>query len=235
VHTRTGRLQRSPAGQAGDASSESRSRSGRKAKGRGRPRNESLDTAILDTTLRVLAETGYEAFTVREVIARTGVSSATLYRRWPSARDLVRAALASIAPESEDIDRGSLEEDLTEFLDRLGTALGRRGDLADAGRLGVQSDPALAELVKTTFVQPRQQVLNRILERARSRGELGSLPPIEDVWSLLIGPVHHRIFVRRARFTKAFLRTTVAFGLAGLRDCGRRPKRSSTGRKAMRR
>jgi AcrR family transcriptional regulator len=220
VHTRTGRPQRSPDWQARTASSERGSRGGRKAQGRGRPRDESLDTTILDTTLRVLAETGYEAFTVREVIARTGVSSATLYRRWPSARDLVRAALRSIAPESEDIDRGSLEGDLTEFLDRLGTALGRRGDLVDAGHLGVQSDPVLAELVKSTFVRPRQQALKRILERARSRGELGSLPPIEDVWSLLVGPVHHRIFVRRARFTKAFLRTTVAFGLAGLRAPG---------------
>lgn len=188
---------------------------------------------ILDATLQLLAETGYEAFTVREVVARTGVSSATLYRRWPSARDLVRAALGSIAPESGDIDRGSLEGDLTEFLDRLGTALGRRGDLADAGRLGVQSDPVLAELVQTTFVRPRQQALKRILERAQGRGELGPLPSLEDCWSLLVGPVHHRIFVRRARFTKAFLRTTVAFGLAGLHAPGSssRGTRSQTRRK----
>lgn len=189
---------------------------------------------ILDTTLRILAESGYEAFTVREVVARTGVSSATLYRRWASARDLVCAALGSIAPESEDIDRGSLERDLTEFMDRFGTALGRRGDLADAGRLGVQSDPALAELVRTTFVRPRQRALRRILERAQGRGELGPVPSIEDCWSLLVGPVHHRIFVRRARFTKAFLRTTVAFGLAGLRapDLASRRARSQTRRKA---
>jgi AcrR family transcriptional regulator len=175
---------------------------------------------LLDATLRLLAETGYDGFTVREVIARTGVSSATLYRRWPTARDLVRAALGSVVPESEDIDRGSLESDLTEFLDRLGTALGRRGDLADAGCLGVQSDPVLAELVQTTLVRPRQQALKRILERARHRGELGPVPSIEDCWSLLVGPIHHRIFVRRARFTKAFLRTTVAFGLAGLYALG---------------
>jgi AcrR family transcriptional regulator len=185
---------------------------------------------ILDTTLALLAETGFEAFTVREVVARAGVSSATLYRRWPSAQDLVRAALGSIAPESEDIDRGSLEEDLTEFLDRLGTALGRRGDLAGAGRLGVKSDPVLGQVVQDTFVRPRQQALRRILERAQIRGELGPLPRIEDSWSLLIGPIHHRIFVRRARFTKAFLRTAVAFGLSGLRALGSSSNGSRTQR-----
>jgi AcrR family transcriptional regulator len=193
---------------------------------RGRRRDAELDTAILDATLRVLAETGYEAFTVREVIARTGVSSATLYRRWPTARDLVHAALGSIAPEPEDVDRGSLEADLAEFLGRLGAALGRRQGLADLGHLGVASDPAVAELVHTTFVRPRQQALRRVLERARGRGELGRVPSIEDCWSLLVGPIHHRLFVRRARFTKAFGRTTVAFALAGLRALGPPPGRA---------
>jgi hypothetical protein len=97
----------------------------------------------------------------------------------------------------------------------------------------VQSDAVLAELVQTTFVRPRQQALKRILERARRRGEIGPLPSIEDCWSLLVGPVHHRIFVRRARFTKAFLGTTVAFGLAGLGALGSSSKgaRSQTRRK----
>jgi hypothetical protein len=84
--------------------------------------------------------------------------------------------------------------------------------------------------VQDTFVRPRQQALRRILERAQIRGELGPLPRIEDSWSLLIGPIHHRIFVRRARFTKAFLRTAVAFGLSGLRALGSSSNGSRTQR-----
>jgi hypothetical protein len=95
----------------------------------------------------------------------------------------------------------------------------------------VASDPAVADLVHTIFVRPRQQALRRILERARGRGELGRLPTIADAWSLLVGPIHHRIFVRRAPFTKAFRRTTVAFALAGLRALGPPAKRSRARRK----
>ncbi|MBU3702145.1 MAG: helix-turn-helix transcriptional regulator, partial [Acidimicrobiia bacterium] len=65
----------------------------------GRQRSEAADHAILSATLDLLSETGYGALTVAAVIARSGVSSATLYRRWPTKQDLVAAALASLHAE----------------------------------------------------------------------------------------------------------------------------------------
>ena len=46
------------------------------------------------------------------------------------------AALRSIGPEPVDIDTGSLESDLAEFVDLVGGALSRREGLAGAGSVG---------------------------------------------------------------------------------------------------
>ena len=55
----------------------------------GRKRDASRDVAILQATLSVLAETGYERMTTDMVAARAGASKATMYRRWPSKAELV--------------------------------------------------------------------------------------------------------------------------------------------------
>jgi AcrR family transcriptional regulator len=202
---------------------------------RGRKRSPEIDRAILDATLAVLAEVGVERFTANEVIARTGVSSATLYRRWPTMQDLVAAAIQSIGPEPVDIDTGSLEGDLAEFVELIGSALSRREGLAGAGSLGLKPDPILSDLIQNLFIRPRQKALLRILQRARRRGELGPLAPTEDCWSYVMGPVHHRIFLRREPFTGAFLRSTVLFVAAGLRAlCARGDGSERGGRHAHR-
>ena len=56
-------------------------------------RGEAADAAILDATIEVLGEQGYGGLTVSAVIERAGVSSATLYRRWPTKLELVMAAI----------------------------------------------------------------------------------------------------------------------------------------------
>ncbi len=63
----------------------------------GRQRSEAADQAILGATLDLLALDGYGGMTMAAVIARSGVSSATLYRRWPTKQELVVAALGLAA------------------------------------------------------------------------------------------------------------------------------------------
>src|SRR4249919_3171526 len=98
----------------------------------GRQRSEAADQAILAAALDVLALDGYSGMTMAAVIAKAGVSSATLYRRWPAKQDLVAAALASLHAEIVDIDTGSLEGDVTALVRSIAaTATVRREDLAE--------------------------------------------------------------------------------------------------------
>ena len=63
----------------------------------GRKRDRTRDAPILDATLAVLAEAGYERMTIDMVAARAGAARATVYRRWATKADLVLAAVARLS------------------------------------------------------------------------------------------------------------------------------------------
>lgn len=184
----------------------------------GRQRSVEADKAILSAALDELAESGYAGFTVAAVIARAGVSSATLYRRWATKEELVAAALASLHPEPVDIDTGSLEGDVTALVARMAKSMSvRRDDLAGVLSAELRHDDQLRAAIDAKFVAPRLALIADILGRARDRGELDDPPSAEVVWSLMAGPLHHRAYLRDKPLTPTFLRTTTTFILAGLR------------------
>ena len=63
------------------------------ARGPGRPRDPAADRAILQATIELLGEEGYEGLSIEAVAARAGVGKTTVYRRWPSKEPLVVDAI----------------------------------------------------------------------------------------------------------------------------------------------
>lgn len=192
----------------------------------GRQRSREADRAILAAATETLAEEGYGGFTMQKVIARAGVSSATLYRRWSSADELVLAALRSIQAESVDIDTGSLDGDLEAFIDYLAQALDRMGDIAVAEASGPRAPEALRREVGRLFALPRRAMLRSILERAQQRGELVTLPSLDLCWAYVISPVHHWLYLQGEPLTREFVvntRTVLGAGLRALAAGGENP------------
>lgn len=183
----------------------------------GRQRSQAADDSILAAALDVLAADGYGGLTMSAVIAAAGVSSATLYRRWPTKQQLVAAALASLHSAVVDIDTGSLEGDVAEFLRSSADTMSvRRADLAEDVAVELRRNPDFRAAVNEKFVVPRLVVLGHILDRARNRGELGPGLSAEVAMSFINGPLHHRVFVMGGEPTPAFLRSVVAAALASL-------------------
>ncbi len=183
----------------------------------GRQRSEAADQAILGATLDVLAADGYAGLTMAAVIARSGVSSATLYRRWPTKHDLVTAALASLHHEIVGIDTGSLAGDVAAFVRSIADAMAvRREDVAEQVAVAVRHNPEFSAAVREKFQVPRLAVLAAILEQARARGELGAGLSAEVAVSFVAGPLHHRVYVLGQPISPSFLRSTVAAALAAL-------------------
>src|SRR5581483_10849004 len=96
----------------------------------GRPRDETRDAAILDATLRILGDVGYDRLTIDAVATEARASKATVYRRWPGKAALVVDAIQSLNPYAagtggEPPDTGSLRGDLlagvSNFAERLNT------------------------------------------------------------------------------------------------------------------
>jgi len=184
----------------------------------GRQRSEAADEAILDATLAVLAEHGYAGLTMAAVIERSGVSSATLYRRYTTKVGLVTAAIASLLPRPVNTDTGSLEGDLSALIRHVAQSIERRNERAvQALRLEKQRDPELHACLRERFLAPRLADLKAILTRAKKRGEIDAIPPPDMALSLITGPLYHRAYHLDEPLTPAFVKSTIAFAVRALR------------------
>ena len=160
------------------------------------PRVERSKAAILEATLDLLAEEGVGGLTVDAVAARAGVGKATVYRHWSSRAELIVDAISSLVTDDEDLDRGSLRDDLQ-------AAYGRICNVCSTGVMSrvlptlaeaAARDPELATVHKD-FVARRRRHLMAAIERAAARGELrpGLDPSI--VADLVAGPMFYKKLV----------------------------------------
>jgi len=67
------------------------------AEKRGRPLDLSRNRVILETTIDLLAENGYDSLTIEAVASKAKVGKGTIYRRWSSKTELVIDAAVSMS------------------------------------------------------------------------------------------------------------------------------------------
>ena len=183
----------------------------------GRRRSADADVAILEATLDLLGALGFGGLTVAAVIVRAGVSSATLYRRWPTKERLVAAAVSSLHPEPSAPDTGSLAGDIATLVQEVAASIGgRREGIAEGLAQESRRNPELRDALREKFLEPRLEQLRGILRRAKARSELTRAPDLETALSWILGPLYHRSFYLDEPLTPAFLRTTTAYVLRGL-------------------
>jgi AcrR family transcriptional regulator len=164
---------------------------------RGRPRDPRADRAILTATFAQLVDVGYGALSIEAVAAAAGVGKTTIYRRWPSKRDLVVAALATetpFAPPPRDIDSRTA---LGLFVRQAIAMLIDSGAIRILGSLLVedQREPGLLEAFRQRILGPRRGLVEAMLRAGIERGEIR--PDIEPlvVTEMIAGAVfgHHAI------------------------------------------
>jgi len=167
----------------------------------GRPRSAEADRAIFTKTLELLTDEGLRGLSVEKVAEQAGVAKTTIYRRFPTKRDLVRAALASVAGfgQLDPPDTGSIRSDLYELararvdvLKRTRTQLLMPRLMAEAG-----SDSDLHALILTVFANPARDVVIRALRRGVERGELREDVDVELLTDLLAGLTVYRLLYSR--------------------------------------
>ena len=187
----------------------------------GRPRGKPIEDAIVAATLDELARHGLEGLSVPRVAEAAGVNKTTVYRRWPTREDLIRAALEAARQETAGaiVDTGTLRGDLLHLVAlvaaRVDSAEGRalaRAAIADAA--AVQRPPS--ELVARD-----QSAEWALVQRAAARGEwdLARHPP-EAVLSMLTGSVLHRVWLEGQPASQPWAEVVVDLIVRGLGASG---------------
>jgi AcrR family transcriptional regulator len=167
------------------------------ARGRGRPRSVEADQAILDATLRMLGTHGVAGMTIEGVAADAGVGKTTIYRRWPTKNDLIRAAISDIVPRGDPPDTGSMAGDMAALAET------QRERLAGSKLAGIvprllaesMSDPELHRDYVERVITPFRALLRLFIERGIERGELRPDLEVEALVDLLHSIPLYKILV----------------------------------------
>lgn len=180
----------------------------------GRKRDHSRDAEILDATLDVLAETGYDGMTIDMVAARAKAGKATLYRRWASKPELVLDAVACMKAKDLDLeslpDTGTLRGDLVAMVRTPTLRESQRKLQVMAGIVSmIARDPELAAAAHEAIVEPRAAANRVLFRRAVDRGEISSDVDIEAL--CLIGPAMaaYRALMQRKPVDRDFMITVI--------------------------
>lgn len=159
---------------------------------RGRPRDPSRDQAILEATIELLAEVGYDGTSIDAVAGRAGVSKPTIYRRWPEGKEqLAAAAVAQCKQDEPVIDTASLRGDLVASLEHMISGMRENAQLAAGLIQRLRESPELARVFREEIVSAKRERFRTILERAVARGELATVPEDYALFSDLAPAIIH--------------------------------------------
>jgi AcrR family transcriptional regulator len=177
----------------------------------GRRRDPTRDKDILEATLDILAEIGFDSMTMDMVAARAKAGKATLYRRWPSKAELVRDALIGMSGASVNLeqlpDTGNLRDDLLGVLKPFSSEHYEKKFrvLAGLGSFFAQHEKISEEAMAGIF-EPWTRVNLDFMRRAIERKELPEDADIAMACNVIVAMTSYRSF-RCKPFDKTFYAT----------------------------
>jgi AcrR family transcriptional regulator len=157
----------------------------------GRPRSEQAEQAIIEATLDLFAEQGFEGVCVEAVASRAGVGKATIYRRWPNKEELLLAAFGSLKSPFPEPQGVSVRDDLLAMVEVM---CADKADPRKARRYALllgegEKYPRLMARYKETVVEPRREAMRAVIRRGIQTGELRPDTDIEIAMLTLTGVI----------------------------------------------
>lgn len=175
------------AGTASSAGSQS-------ARPSGRPRDESLDEAIILATRERLVRDGYSKMTIGDIAADANVTRPTLYRRWKNKFDLVVDALDYGFRKQDDmytVDLSRLEPRaaLVEAVRRVDPAYYNPNAILLMGNFAGESvrTPELLEILRRHGVEPRVDMLKTVLRDLQQSRVVRSDADVDTIATMCFG------------------------------------------------
>ncbi|WP_343217826.1 TetR/AcrR family transcriptional regulator [Halotia branconii] len=185
----------------------------------GRPRSIHADQAILQATLDLLAEVGYQSMSIEAIAARAKVGKTTIYRRYTSKEEIVADAIESLREDLSTPDTGSFWGDMDILIENAGkkinSPLGRQTLALIIST--ASSNPQFAEVYWKRYTQVRREAFAKVLERAKFRGEIHKDADIDLIIDLVSGSLYYAlIFKLTTEPVEAYMHRTMDLLLKGI-------------------
>jgi AcrR family transcriptional regulator len=173
----------------------------------------------MEAAADLLIEGGLAAATIEAIAARAGVSKVTIYKWWPSLGAVaIDAYFHRYRLAITFKDTGDVRHDLTVQIEAMIEAFrGRAGEVMAELVGRAQSDPALAEVLRARWIQPRREMTGAVLRRAIERGQIRPDADVEILMDQLYGPLYYRLTVRHQPLDKTLAAALVRTILDGAR------------------
>lgn len=140
----------------------------------GRPRSQKSHQAMLQATLELLGEVGYQAMSIEAISGRAGVGKSTIYRRYKGKEELVADAIESIRQEVLIPDTGSFIGDIDELVDNAAQITfnppGKQAAIMIIN--SAANSDRFAQIYKQKYLEPRRKAFAVVVKRAKARKEI---------------------------------------------------------------
>ena len=185
-----------------------------------RHRGTKATTSILQATLQLGAELGFDALTVEMIAAQTRTAKTTIYRRWPNVSAIIMDAfLVEVTREAPIVEQTTVRETFTVAMKLLVHVYnGRHGRTLRALIGRAQADEHLRHAMQTHWVEPRRKAARELLYEGMHRGELRAGLDPDVVLDALYGAIYHRFLIPydKATLSTAFVNALVTIVFEGI-------------------
>jgi len=175
------------------------------------PLDPDRDRAILDATMELLSEVGYDRMSVDQIAKRARASKATIYRRWSGKPELVVDVICRRFdmdfPRGEDT--GSLRGDLASIFRGLCETVERKHTLVIGLSSTLVSNQELARTLRAHMPAKNLDDVAALVGRARARGELAAEVDAARLFAVAEALVWHRMIFSGPPFDEEFVSESV--------------------------
>jgi len=196
--------------------------------GRGRPRSQTADRAILRAALEVFTQRGIEAASIEQIAEHAGVARTTLYRRWSSKEALIAQAIAAARGEGERwaAKRAKASKSPEPLIAALADTVTRSGYRQLAARLigSVPSSPELMAAYWKNYLLPRRATMLALVKIARDHGLVRDDWDPELLLDLVSGAIIHHLLVRPGKRSRSEMRSYLSRVVRELGQPTQKPK-----------
>jgi AcrR family transcriptional regulator len=178
-------------------------------------RTARVRSAVLDATVRLLLQQGYDKLSFAEVAAVSGIAESTVYRRWHTKPELVADALLDFAErEVPTPDTGRFETDLRTWLAEIAGTLTQPAVTRLLRAMAALDDNLPGVMAaRARFYDNRIRRLDAVIARAVRRGETAPDTDAHQLAELLAGPLYLRLLFTARPVDGAFLDRVVTTAL----------------------